>query len=231
MKKQVGPLKLWQWAAIVGGGGGLYLLLHKKAAAPGGEGEGVLSGPSGQPPLGGGGGGESSGGLSATPGPVGEPGPAGEPGAAGAPGRELTPAQAASLNSLATAMNNPPTNASSKASKPIKPNPFVNVNPRTGEHYRTGTVKGKLAHIYHSGKVVFIGSKAKATHAIHAQAKKENRSTVRVPPAKRKLTAAAVAPRSHGAPKPLAVHRPTPKAPAHHPATKPKPTPPKKKRR
>lgn len=189
MTKKVGPLKLWQWAAIVGGGLGLYLLLHHKTEPKEAENLGPLKvGLGNEPGFGGGGVGSpfpgfGEVGLAAAPGPVGAPGPQGEP---GAPGRQLTPAQEEALDKFTLSLNNPPI-PKARTSKAIKRHPRSKIKSK-----RKGT---SPAH-------------AKAHKAIHHQAAKEHRATVRTPAAQHVHTGAgAVARRSHGAPKPLVVHR------------------------
>ena len=225
MKKKVGPLQIWQWGAIVGGGLGLFLLLHKKKGAEPGEEqtlgplkvgmgpEGGFGAGAGGGSLGGSVGGE---GLSGTPGPVGSPGPAGEPGAPGAPGRELTPQEETALSAAAHALNNPPIGPA-RTSKPL------------ATRARSKVKKPRKS------------SKPAAHKAIHRQAQKERRSTVRVPPAQHARTGAgAVAHRSHGTPKPLSVRRagaphPSlnaaqhPAAPHSKPAARTPPKPPTRK--
>lgn len=208
MTKKLGPLKVWQWGAIVGGGLGLYLLLHHKSEVK--EGPELVG--STNNPLGGGegnlgGAGLGSTGLQGEPGPVGEPGPAGAEGKEGIAGTTLTPKQLDDLEKAGNALNNPPTIKSAKSAKPIKVKHHAQPKDRHGkkrshhgatDHVRKGHREAHQAH-----------QRERRTGKVHTPKGEHSRAH-----------AAAVAPRSHAKPGAFKVHRPsTPRIVARpHPA-------------
>lgn len=228
MNRKVGRLKLWQWLAI-GGATGLVLYAYKKGKTseePKVAGGLAASVPN---PTGGGGEGLAGGALQApaAPGAPGEPGPPGPSGTPAAPAAlspeiEALPGQIAELNGRINSLNNGLPAATMKPA--ASGTRFPQVNPRTGEHYRTVHEHGKVVHEYHSGKKVVV-SAAKASHKSaneKHQAKQHARQHAH-PANPHHAEAHAgggnVAPAQHGRPVPVQ-HRAAPKKP-----------PPKKKRR
>lgn len=195
LRKKVGPLEVWQYAAIGTGLGGI-LYLYKSKKGGGGEEEKsqkekelleeeLAATRFGGNPLGGAGSGGGSSGGTPTAIPTAaeiasnihpEAGVAGAPGAPGAPGEGLSEAQENALNSLVEgreAGNNPPTGSQQTAPQ-AKSRPeqlgLQGVNSK-GEKYKTGiNSKGQYVHEYVDGrKVVLTGAAAAAAKKAHEE--------------------------------------------------------------
>lgn len=228
LTKQVGPMKVWQWAAIGGATIALVLLIKSRKGGAAGpevnpEAEEKLLGALRQGSGGGGGelGGGSGGAVSAPlPGETGPAGAPGEVGAQGVAGESPGAGIEGRLSTLEQEVTQNHPQATTHTTAPAKTNSNLVRNPANGEQFRVVHKGGKTYHEYPgrtgNKKLVQIGGKPQA----HAHASK---------PAKR--------PKPTPIHKRVAVHHPAAKkakAPVHHAAphaAKPKPHHPPAKRR
>jgi hypothetical protein len=182
LQKKVGPLKLWQWLAIVGGGGLTYYIYkksHESKAEVNPEEEEKLLGALDRGTGGGGSGGAGEGsaspiGVPGVEGPKGESGisgPQGEAGITGAQGEAPSAGLEAQVNALQEDLNknNPKTLSHNGAPQALPKGESRNGK---GEIFKTVRKGNGIYHVYPgrkgASKILKVGS-------IHAPKKKAKR--------------------------------------------------------
>lgn len=173
LKRQIGPLELWQWATVGAGVGGMILLLSKgkttKAGVTPEQEEKLLGGLRSAPGVGGGGV-ESipppvnTTPVTPTPGEVGPPGTPGTPGAPGSSAAEVAQELIPTLNSFQDQINRlsahtsaPPKKAAKKkvAKKKGKPNKAqkkAHAQAKAHKEGKKATAKPRGNHTAQTGK-------------------------------------------------------------------------------
>lgn len=201
LKKQIGPLELWQWATVGVGIGGMILLLSKGKTSKGGvtpEQEEKLLG--GLRSSGVGAGGESipppvnTAPVTPTPGEVGPPGipgTAGEPGAPGSTAAEVAQELQPTLNSFQNQINNlgrhtaaPPKKKSTKhvakkKGKPTKAQKRAQAHGKAHKEGKKAVAKPRGNHSAQTGKPNHSAAKPLSHRFSTNQQQAQNRASQR----------------------------------------------------